>query len=138
MAERNKEILRVLADRRCATQTSTRSAREHAVGVHHVNVLLMAAFGTFTGPRTRHQFRSWARRPELDYFAQKSLTRRTQFFNFGARLSSWAMARSRRLLSRMKPSASACRYPPACSKLAIAGSYKELADLRPTIETAPL
>ena len=60
------------------------------------------------------------------------------FFSFSERLSIRDSARSLKLLSRIKPSASAWRESPACSKLAIAGSYKELADLRPTIDTVPL
>ena len=66
--------VRYLANGRGATQTSTRCACQHAIGMHYMDVLLMAAFRAFAAASARHQFGSWARRPELDYFAQRTLT----------------------------------------------------------------
>jgi hypothetical protein len=45
---------RILADRRGAAQASTGCAAQDTVRMHHMNVLLVAALGTFTGSRTRH------------------------------------------------------------------------------------
>jgi len=62
-----------LANRRGATQTSTRGACEHAIGMHDVDVFFVATFRAFATASAGHQFGSWAWRPELDYFAQRIL-----------------------------------------------------------------
>ncbi len=66
--------VRNLANWRGTTQTSARCACQHAIGMHYMDVLLVAAFRAFATTSARHQFGSWARRPELDYFAQRTLT----------------------------------------------------------------